>query len=389
MIGRSPESVSFGEFRFVPGDGLWRNGHAVPLPPRAIGVLTALLATPGVVVSKQSLMDAVWPGTYVTESSLLEAIGLLRDAFGDDRKNPTYIQTVHRRGYRFIGNVSAATRRFEATEPTEPPEPPEPFFSGPQWHPIVAACVTYVVATICVAIVFAVLGRPRPESSAADLSIDGPRFAIAHSGELVYVPVMGVPVAPAWTPDGLEIAFAFSKAGPFNVAADSADGTPLLARRGRMFPTSWSPDNTQLAFTDNQPLTGADIWILDVRTRTRRPLARTWFDETWARFSPDGRHIAYMSNETGRWEVYVQRVEGNGRRIRVSSQGGAWPSWSSDGATLFFNTDDATMAAAIQTSPLLAADTATIVRRDGSRGSAELRAMLEWFAELAAHAGPS
>ena len=52
-------------------------------------------------------MDAAWPGTFVTESSLLEAIGLLRDALGDDRRRPTYIQTVHRRGYRFI----APTRR--------------------------------------------------------------------------------------------------------------------------------------------------------------------------------------------------------------------------------------------------------------------------------------
>ena len=51
-------------------------------------------------------MDAVWPGTFVTESSLLEAIGLLRDALGDDRRQPTYIQTVHRRGYRFIGYVA-------------------------------------------------------------------------------------------------------------------------------------------------------------------------------------------------------------------------------------------------------------------------------------------
>jgi hypothetical protein len=79
MTGRSPESLVFGPqgtFRFVPGDGLWRNGQAVALPPRALGVLTTLLTTPGIVVSKQTLMDAVWRDTFVTESSLLEAIGL-------------------------------------------------------------------------------------------------------------------------------------------------------------------------------------------------------------------------------------------------------------------------------------------------------------------------
>ena len=85
MTGRNPEAVDFGPFRFVPGDGLWRNGSPVPLPPRAMGVLATLVARPGSVVSKQELMDAVWPDTFVTESSLLEAIGLLRQTFGDDR----------------------------------------------------------------------------------------------------------------------------------------------------------------------------------------------------------------------------------------------------------------------------------------------------------------
>lgn len=394
MTARSPESCAFGPFRFVCGDGLWRDGHVVPLPPRALGVLTALLATPGVVVSKQSLMDAVWPGTFVTDSSLLEAIGLLRDALGDDRRHPTYIQTAHRRGYRFIGEITEPSRvlpSFVSAEArsAEPEGSPERFFSGEQWRPIVVASAAYAITAICVAIVFAVLGRQRPESIATDLSIDAPRFAIAHTGELVYVPAVGAPVVPAWTPSGLEIAFAFSKAGPFNLLITPTDGTdPLLASRGRMFPTSWSPDHTRLAFTEHQPLSGADIWVFDLRTRSRRALAHTWSDETWARFSPDGRWIAYMSNESGRWEVYVQSADGDDRRIRVSSQGGAWPSWSSDGATVFFSTAGATMASMIRTTPLLAAATPSVVGLSGSHGSAELRAFLEWFSELAAHVGP-
>src|SRR5215203_285007 len=96
------ESQASGSFRFIPGDGLWRNGRIVALPPRAVGVLWTLLATPGVVVSKQSLMDAVWPDTFVTESSLLEAIALVRDALGDDRKQPAYIKTAQRRRDRFF-----------------------------------------------------------------------------------------------------------------------------------------------------------------------------------------------------------------------------------------------------------------------------------------------
>jgi DNA-binding winged helix-turn-helix (wHTH) protein len=375
MIGRNPEFVAFGPFRFIPGDGLWRHGQPVALPPRALAVLTALLATPGTVVSKQNLMNAAWPGTFVTESSLLEAIGLLRDALGDDRRRPAYIQTVHRRGYRFIAEISS-----KSLEPRNVGtlEPPVPFFSGPEWRPIVVTCVTYAVTTICVAIVFAIFGQERVDRAGQPVS--APRFAISHSGELVYLAESREAIAPAWTPSGLEIAFAISKAGPFNLRAAWHE-----------FPTSWSPDGTELAFTEYQPLTGADIWVLDRRTRTRRPLVRTVFDESWARFSPDGRWVAYMSNASGRWDVYLQSSSGSGARVRVSSSGGAWPSWSNDGATVYFTAGGNTMASAIRTDSGLAAAVATIVRPGGSRGHAraDLRIVLDWFSELASHVRPS
>ena len=328
MIGRNSEILRFGAFRFTPGDGLWKDGRPVALPPRALGVLTALLSAPGSVVSKRQLMDAVWPATFVTESSLLEAIGLVRDALGDDRRHPTYIQTVHRRGYRFIG-------RIEPVESVEPVEFP-PFFSGPEWRPIVLACATYAVTTVCVAIVFAVFGQ-RPIERRADVPpAPAHRRAVSHDW-------------PSWTPEGIEIAFAFSKAGPFHAAG-----------AWHQFPTSVSPDGQLMVFAESHPMSGADIWLLDRRTATRRALVRTWSDETFARFSPDGRSIAYMSNVSGRWEVYVQSLSG-GSPVRVSSNGGAWPSWSTDGLTVHY-------------SPRL-------------HGRPELRIVLDWFSELASRVG--
>ena len=388
MTGRNPETVRFGPFRFLPGDGLWRDGRPVPLPPRAIGVLTTLVASPGAVVSKKALMDAVWPDTFVTESSLLEAIGLVRDILGDDRKHPIYIQTVHRRGYRFIGDIGAGdTDAAGETDETREAGETADVSRADAMRPILVASAAYAITTICVAIVFAVFGHDRREPVTALESNAAPRFAISHSGELVYVSSAGAQIIPSWTPGGLEIAFAFSKTGPFNLlmTLPGGDGTPLLASPGRQFPTSWSADHNQLAFTEYQPMTGADIWVVDLRTGARRPLARTWFDETWARFSPDGRWIAYMSNESGRWDVYVQPADGQGRRIRVSSNGGVWPSWSSDSGTIFFNAADATLASAISKLPMLAAADPVIVRQGGARaaGRAELRIVLEWFSELA------
>ena len=324
MIGRNSQTSTFGDFRFVPGDGLWRGEAPVPLPPRALGVLTALLDKPGTVVTKQELMDAVWPGTFVTESSLLEAIGLLRETLGDNPRQPAYIQTVHRRGYRFIGVRAAAGDARSARADEQFP----PFFSGPEWRPIVAACVTYAITTVCVAIVFASFDRPRVERP----------IAVAAASQL--------PI-PSWTTNGLEIAFAFSKAGPFN-----------LSGTGHQFPTSLSRDGNLLLFTEFNPLTGADVWLFDRRTGARRALVRTTADETWARLSPDGRQIAYMSNATGRWEVYVRPTSGADGVTRVSHAGGAWPSWSNDGTVYF--------------SPRI-------------HGRPDLRAVLDWFSELAAY----
>ena len=318
MTGRNSEIHRFGPFRFVAGDGLWRHGEPVALPPRALTVLTALLDKPGVVVSKEELMNAAWPGTFVTDSSLLEAIGLLRDVLGDNPRQPTYIQTVHRRGYRFIGLTNAAGEF-------------PPFFSGPEWRPIVAACVTYAITTVCVALVFAVLG-PRNERRI----------------ETVATTTLAI---PSWTPGGLEIAFAFSKAGPFT-----------LMGTGHQFPTSVSRDGAQLVFTEYHPLTGADIWLFDRRTGARRALVRTMANETWARLSPDGRRIAYMSNLSGRWEVYVQSTAAGDAGTRVSLNGGAWPSWSNDGTVHF---------------------------SERTHGRPELRVVLDWFSELASHMPPS
>ena len=86
---------------------LYRDGVALPLPPRAVGVLAVLLAQPGQVVSKQALLDQVWKDTNVTDTSLSEAVSLLRQAFGDEPQRGDFIQTVPRRGYRFVAPLDA------------------------------------------------------------------------------------------------------------------------------------------------------------------------------------------------------------------------------------------------------------------------------------------
>jgi hypothetical protein len=228
-------------------------------------------------------------------------------------------------------------------------------------------------------------------------------------GALTRLSSDGRSVSPAWRPDGLEIAFAFaySKAGPFNLYTRPADGdgspTPLLHSEWNQVPTSWAPDGRRLAFTEFHPMTGADIWVVDVATRTRRQLVRTLFDESHARFSPDGRWIAYMTNESGRWDVFVRSADSTGPRMQVSTSGGAWPAWSVDGRTLYFSANGQPAAAAVHTdgalrvsTPMLiparddlqpatgrAASDRVLVRQRGvAPARHELRVVLEWFTEL-------
>ena len=106
VVQDEPEIVSFGAFQFDRrGLLLSTKGSRLPIQPKALLVLRCLVDRPGKVVLKDELMDLVWDDAAVTDNSLVEAIRLLRLTLGDDPRSPTYIETVHRRGYRFIAPI--------------------------------------------------------------------------------------------------------------------------------------------------------------------------------------------------------------------------------------------------------------------------------------------
>ena len=101
--GRNPVCVRFDAFELdEPNALLLRDGKALTLPPRPFGVLCALVRRPGSLLTKHALLDDVWGHQFVTDSVLKTAISEVRAALGDDPKQPHYIETVSRRGYRFI-----------------------------------------------------------------------------------------------------------------------------------------------------------------------------------------------------------------------------------------------------------------------------------------------
>jgi len=122
----------------------------------------------------------------------------------------------------------------------------------------------------------------------------------------------------------------------------------LLSNADGSIPTDWSPDGRFILFYTNNnndqgnvdQRNGYDLWVLSLADRQSRPLVRTPFHEIQGAFSPDGRWLAYASDESGAFEVYVQAfADGHGKRL-VSRGGGAEPRWRADGRELFYVSAD-------------------------------------------------
>jgi DNA-binding winged helix-turn-helix (wHTH) protein len=98
----------FGPFRLdVRNERLWGKGGEIILRPKSFAVLRHLVAHAGRLVTRDEVLQAVWPGIVVSDAVLTVCISEIRQALGDDRQAPQYVETVHRRGYRFIGTITA------------------------------------------------------------------------------------------------------------------------------------------------------------------------------------------------------------------------------------------------------------------------------------------
>ncbi len=156
-----------------------------------------------------------------------------------------------------------------------------------------------------------------------------------------------------WTPDGKRILFQSNKDGPPNVYWQQADGSGGLERLTNSefvhFPMSMSPDGQFLAYGEINPTTGYDLWVLRLKDGQAQPFLRTPFTESVPQFSPDGHWLAYISNESGRYEVYVQPYPGPGGKWQISTDGGTEPVWNPNGRELFYRDGSKMMSVEIST----------------------------------------
>ena len=165
---------------------------------------------------------------------------------------------------------------------------------------------------------------------------------------------------PVWTPDGRRLTLASAKEGSYSIYWRPVDGSApderLLSGNWPNYPFSWSPDGKVLAFVSINPTTLQDIRVLSVDQKgASKPFLETQFREGAPAFSPDGKWIAYVSDESGRFEIYVRPFPGPGEKWPISLEGGNEPVWPRNGRELFYRAGDTMMAVDVQTTPTFSA----------------------------------
>ena len=147
--------------------------------------------------------------------------------------------------------------------------------------------------------------------------------------------------SPIWSPKASQIVFGSLRAGKWGLYLKSANGAGaeerIVESNVSIAPMSWSPDGRFIVYWVNDPNTQYDLWLVPLSGDSKAvPLLQTPFNESHGQVSPDGKWLAYYSNETGQTEVHVQPFPAGAGRWQVSTSGGVFPRWRGDGRELFY-----------------------------------------------------
>ncbi len=315
----SDTAYQFGQFEVNPASGeLFKNGKRVRLQEQPFRLLVVLLENAGEVVTREDLRSRIWKeDTFVDfDGSLRVAVRKLREALDDDAEKPRFVETIPRRGYRFIapeiftesahgiGELGASPSSAETAAPDEG-RIGAPLVHRSNWsRRWMLTSVLLLIVVAGIAIAFRTFRQQRPREQEALTVIPFTAFP-------------GVATSPAFSPDGSRIAFAWNgdpKGGAkgFDLYVKALGSETLLRltqHPSESISPTWSPDGTQIAF---QRVAGADsgIYVVPALGGPERKLRPTrmptthynwfsWHNFTLISWSPDGKWIAFVDGAPG------------------------------------------------------------------------------------------
>jgi Tol biopolymer transport system component/DNA-binding winged helix-turn-helix (wHTH) protein len=388
MGQRTKEIYEFGPFRLDAQERLLRrDGAAVSLTPKAFDLLLVLVERQGRLLGKEELFQAVWPDTIVEESNLSSNVALIRKALGDGTNSERYIETVPKRGYRFVSAVQEVSRGEEkptsnATLPThetrvEVAKPRRRFhpllwvlpvsgllvvgyFASVRWF---ASRGSDVVPPTTTAPFTTLPGR----ESEPTFSPDGNQIAFVWNGERgdnadIYVKQIGneTPVrlttnpapdrGPSWSPDGRWIAFTRRRSdeiGLYLLPSLGGAERKIAALPPRLLPEfpvplSWTPDSQWLAVQDkSSPQEPYGIWLMARETGEKRRLTtpQTKDGDGQPTVSPDGKTVLFTRDHNqDLHDLYLVPITGGEPRQVLFDQetSVSQPIWTRDGGAILF-----------------------------------------------------
>jgi Tol biopolymer transport system component len=186
------------------------------------------------------------------------------------------------------------------------------------------------------------LGIFEPKSRTQNLWM----YDLSRGGRTRFTSGLSPDVDPVWSPDGKRIVYSSygtHNAGTLHLRPSSGSGSDevIMESKDVLRATDWSPDGSALCVTQYSGQTQGDIRIISMNGEKKQGMfLQTAYNEEDGRFSPDGRWIAYASNETGQSEIYIRPYPGPGSPIKVSTAGGTAPCWRRDGREMFYVSND-------------------------------------------------
>lgn len=260
---------------------LMRDGEIVPIGLKPFQVLLALTRNHGQVVTKDELLNLVWPDTVVEENNLARTISALRRAMGESLDAPHYITTVPGRGYRFVADVKEVANASEEHPASAIPATPDGRLSSQLRHykQGLAALLLLVAGVIAVVVVTQLR--------------QGPQVPLQHKlWQLTFDP--GLESEPTWSPDGRLIAYSSDRSGNFDIWVQPiGEGNPvrITTSSEHDWQPDWAPDGNRLVFRSERD--GGGLYVVPVLGGNEHRVASFGYSPHW---SPDGTQILFFSS---------------------------------------------------------------------------------------------